>query len=156
MSEKLDVPLESLRLDLLESHREHCPWKNAEVQGTANDGPIANMPAWQTLQFMILGRSKDVSTASAFQTPSKTTPRKQHNKGKDSVDIGSDIEYPRGSLDSEERDEEGGASLKEKWSKLKAKLKRTASKKSLKSTKSVKSMKSAKSVVGKAGEKEKS
>jgi hypothetical protein len=157
MSKKLDVSIESLRLNLLESHREHCPWKNAEVQGNSEDGPIANMAAWQTLQFMILGRSKDSST-SAFQTPSKATPRKQHTRGIDSVDMGSELEYPRGSLDSIERphhddEEEGGASLKEKWSKLKAKLKRSASKKSLKSTKSGKS---GKSTMTKAGDKEKS
>jgi hypothetical protein len=156
MSKKLDVPIESLRLNLLEAHREHCPWKNADVQGNSKDGPIANMAAWQTLQYMILGRQKD--TSSAFQTPSKQTPRKQHNRGTDSVDIGSDIEYPRGSMDSVERhdvDDEGGASLKQKWNKLKAKLKRTASKKSLKSTKSIKSVKSGKSTMTKAGDREK-
>jgi hypothetical protein len=151
MSKKLDVPIESLRLNLLESHREHCPWKNADVQGNSTEGPIANMAAWQTLQFMIQNRHKD--SASAMQTPRKQTQARKE----DSFD---DVEYPRGSMDSVERerhadeDEEGGDSLREKWSKLKAKLKRTASKKSLKSTKSVKSVKSGKSVVVK-GDKDK-
>ncbi|KAF1833667.1 zf-C3HC-domain-containing protein [Decorospora gaudefroyi] len=156
MSKKLDVPIDSLRLNLLESHREHCPWKNAEVQGNSKDGPIANMPAWQTLEFILLGRPKDTATTTQ-------TPRKQHGRNTDSIDVGSDIEYPRGSLDSVERtggkdgeEEEGGASLKEKWSKIKAKLKRTASKKSLKSTKSIRSTKSGKSTMTKAGDKERS
>ncbi|EDU44921.1 c3hc zinc finger domain-containing protein [Pyrenophora tritici-repentis] len=159
MSKKLDVPLESLRLNLLESHREHCPWKNVQMQGNPPDGPVANMAAWQTLEYMLLGsshRQKDV-----FSTPSKQTPRKSHTRNTDSVDIGSDIEYPRGSLDSvdrprgynDEEDDSGG--LREKWTKLKAKLKRSASKKSLKSMKSSKSVKSGKSVATKPGDKEK-
>ncbi|KAF1940296.1 zf-C3HC-domain-containing protein [Clathrospora elynae] len=151
MSKKLDVPIESLRLNLLESHREHCPWKNAAVQSNSPDGPIANMPAWQTLEFMILGRPKE--SPANIQTP-----RKRHSRNIDSVDLGSELDYPRGSLDSVERegDDESGEGLREKWSKLKAKLKRTASKKSLKSTKSVKSAKSGKSTMTKAGDKEKS
>jgi hypothetical protein len=161
MSKKLDVPIESLRLNLLESHREHCPWKNAHVQANEKDSPIADMPAWQTLQFMLLGRHKD--GLSGVQTPHKQTPRKQHQqhaRGTDSVDMGSELEYPRGSMDSVDRpkeieDEEDGG-LREKWSKLKAKLKRSASKKSLKSIRSGKSVKSGKSVVTKAGEREKS
>jgi hypothetical protein len=161
MSKKLDVPIESLRLNLLESHREHCPWKNAHVQANEKDSPIADMPAWQTLQFMLLGRHKD--GLSGVQTPHKQTPRKQHQqhaRGTDSVDMGSELEYPRGSMDSVDRpkeiedDEDGG--LREKWSKLKAKLKRSASKKSLKSIRSGKSVKSGKSVATKAGEREKS
>jgi hypothetical protein len=149
MSQKLDVPVESLRLNLVESHREHCPWKNADAQGNSKDGPIANMAAWQTLQFMLLGRHKDAfssSSATAPLTPQKQTPRKQHGGHTDSVDLDGELEYPRGSMDSVERpkyndeDEEGG--LKEKWIKLKAKLKRSASKKSMKSTKSGKSGKS--------------
>ena len=159
MSKKLDVPLETLRLNLLESHREHCPWKNAHAQGNSPDGPIANMAAWQTLEFMLLGNKQ----RDAFSTPHKQhTPRKSHTRNTDSVDIGSDIEYPRGSLDSVDRpkdytnDDDDGGGLREKWSKLKAKLKRSASKKSLKSMKSAKSVKSGKSVATKAGDKEKS
>lgn len=45
MSKKLDVSVESLRLNLLESHREHCPWSNGTVQGNSADSPIAGMPA---------------------------------------------------------------------------------------------------------------
>ncbi|KAL1801349.1 hypothetical protein ACET3X_001691 [Alternaria dauci] len=154
MSKKLDVPIESLRLNLLESHREHCPWKNPDVQANSKDGPIANMAAWQTLEYMLLGRNKDI--AAGIHTPHKQTPRKQHARNNDSIDVGSELEYPRGSMDSVERpkdhddDEDGG--LREKWSKLKAKLKRSASKKSLKSTKSGKSGKS----IMTRGDKEKS
>lgn len=146
MSQKLSVPVESLRLNLVESHREHCPWKNAEAQQNSKDGPIANMAAWQTLQFMLMGKHKDAATAAAPTSPQKQTPRKQHAGHTDSVDTEAELEYPRGSMDSVERpkyndeDEEGG--LKEKWIKLKAKLKRSASKKSMKSTKSGKSGKS--------------
>jgi hypothetical protein len=162
MSKKLNVPIESLCLNLVESHREHCPWKNADVQANEKDSPIADMPAWQTLQFMLLGRHKDIANTGTH-TPVKQTPKKQqqyqHARNNDSVDLASDLEYPHGSLDSVERpkdhdndDEDGG--LREKWSKLKAKLKRSASKKSLKS---MKSGKSGKSVVAKVrGDKEKS
>ncbi|EUC43739.1 hypothetical protein COCMIDRAFT_100040 [Bipolaris oryzae ATCC 44560] len=154
MSRKLEVSVDSLRLNLVEAHREHCPWKNAEVQGNSKDGPIANMAAWQTLQFILLGRSKDVFSSSSAaaagpNTPQKSTPRKSHAGRTDSVELDADLEYPRGSIDSVDRpkyndeDEEGG--LKEKWIKLKAKLKRSASKKSMKSTKSGKSGKSTKS-----------
>ena len=162
MSKKLDVPIETLRLNLLESHREHCPWKNVQVQGNSPDGPIANMAAWQTLEFMLLGNNRQKD---AFSTPHKqhATPRKSHTRNTDSVDIGSDVEYPRGSLDSVDRpkgynddDDDDAGGLREKWSKLKAKLKRSASKKSLKSIKSAKSVKSGKSVATKAGDKEKS
>ncbi|RMZ73822.1 c3hc zinc finger domain-containing [Pyrenophora seminiperda CCB06] len=164
MSKKLDVPLETLRLNLLESHREHCPWKNVSVQGNSPDSPIANMAAWQTLEFMLLGNVKHRENAFST-TPRKQqqdTPKKSHHtRNTDSVDIGSDIEYPRGSLDSVDRptgynDDEESGGLREKWSKLKAKLKRSASKKSLKSMKSSKSVKSGKSVATKAGDKEKS
>jgi hypothetical protein len=141
MSSKLDVPIESLRLNLLESHREHCPWKNAASQANSSDGPIANMPAWQTLQFILLGRQRE--------SPQKSRQEKGHSRNVESVDIGSDIDYPRGSLESyredEERKEVESATLKEKWGKFKAKLKRTTSKKSLKSMRSVKSGKSVKS-----------
>ena len=149
MSQKLSVPISNLRLNLLESHREHCPWKNADVQGNSKDGPIAYMPAWQTLQFMLLGKHKDALSSSSRDTPGRqhTPKRSLHGTANtDSLDLGSELEYPRGSLDSVERpryndeDEDGG--LREKWSKLKAKLKRSASKKSLKSTKSGKSGKS--------------
>lgn len=146
MSKKLDVPVESLRLNLLESHREHCPWKNVESQANSSDGPIANMPAWQTLQFILLGRQKN-------------SPRKErgHNRNIESVDLGSEIEYPRGSLDEhhgEYEKENGADSLTEKWKKFKAKLRRTTSKKSLKSVKSIRSAKSGKSTVEKGTDEE--
>ena len=152
MSKKLDVPIESLRLNLLESHREHCPWKNAEVQGNSSDSPIANMAAWQTLEFMLLGKQKEKSA--------QETTLRGHSRNVDSVDLGSEVTYPRGSMDSDARstkeDEEGADSLQQKWKKLKAKLKRTASKKSLKSVKSMRSGKSGKSVAEKDGGKENS
>lgn len=150
MSKKLDVPIESLRLNLVESHREHCPWKNAEVQGNSSDSPIANMAAWQTLEFMLLGKPK--SPSKPFTNAHQL---QHHQRNVESVDLGSEVTYPRGSLDSDSRSvreepEEGADSLQQKWKKLKAKLKRSASKKSLKS---VKSMKSGKSVKTTAGEK---
>ncbi|KAL6712216.1 hypothetical protein ACN47E_000093 [Coniothyrium glycines] len=145
MSKRLDVSIDSLRLNLLESHREHCPWKNAEVQGNSKDSPIANMAAWQTLQFILLGKSK----MAAIPKPAAH----RHTRNVASVDAGSEIEYPRGSFDSDggsmkEKDmDDDQESLGNKWKKLKAKLKRTASKKSLRSVKSVKSTKSGKSLV---------
>jgi hypothetical protein len=140
MSKKLDVPIESLRLNLLESHREHCPWKNAATQSNSSDGPIANMAAWKTLQFILLGKQKELPAL----------PRQElgHSRNTESVDLGSEAEYPRGSLDSHRDDkdkEEGTESLQGKWQKFKAKLRRTTSKKSLKSVKSMRSAKSGKS-----------
>ncbi|KAJ4295377.1 hypothetical protein N0V90_007389 [Kalmusia sp. IMI 367209] len=139
MSKKLDVPIETLRLNLVESHREHCPWKNPETQHNPTDGPISNMAGWQTQEFMLLGTRKEKK-------------EKEHTKNVESVDLGSEFTYPRGSTDSEPRSpmkEDKDDGLHEKWKKFKAKLKRTASKKSLKSTKSIKSTKSGRSVVGK-------
>jgi hypothetical protein len=140
MSKKLDISIESLRLNLLESHREHCPWKNAATQGNSSDGPIANMAAWQTLQFILLGKQRD--------SPTKSRQILGHNRNLESVDLGSEVEYPRGSLDShrDEKDkDEEAESLQGKWQKFKAKLRRTTSKKSLKSVKSMRSAKSGKS-----------
>ncbi|KAF1347448.1 zf-C3HC-domain-containing protein [Lizonia empirigonia] len=143
MSKKLEVPIESLRLNLLESHREHCPWKNADVQGNSADSPIAGMAAWQTLEFMLLGSRK-----------SKELPMLPNEHGYErnvnSVDLGSESTFPRASSDSTREapgynDEGDSESLTNKWKKFKAKLKRSTSKRSLKSVKSVKSAKSVKS-----------
>ncbi|KAH7083022.1 C3HC zinc finger-like-domain-containing protein [Paraphoma chrysanthemicola] len=136
MSKKLDVPIETLRLNLLESHREHCPWKNAAAQANSTDGPIANMPAWQTLQFILLPKHRD--------SPQKTRHAQGHSRNVESVDIGSELEYPRGSMDSyhEDKEKEETEAIEGKWKRFKAKLKRTTSKKSLKSMRSVRSGKS--------------
>lgn len=145
MSAKLSVPIDSLRLNLLESHREHCPWKNGVVQANPPDGPIAHMPAWQTLQFILLGKKRELHT--------NTT---RHTRQSASADLDT-ADYPRGSIDSgdssrpKSRDGEAEAeaetesSLQDKWRKFKAKLRRTTSKKSLKDAKSIKSVKSVKS-----------
>jgi hypothetical protein len=141
MSKRLDVPIETLRLNLVESHREHCPWKNPGTQHNPTDGPIANMAGWQTQEFMLLGTKRE-----------KKEREPMHTRNIESVDLGSELTYPRGSTDSELRSptkEDKDEELQSKWKKLKAKLKRTASKKSLRSTKSVKSTKSARSVVEK-------
>jgi hypothetical protein len=143
MSMKLDVPVESLRLNLLESHREHCPWKNAAVQGNSADSPIAGMAAWQTLEFMLLGNRKNKELP-------KLPDEHAHERNNDSVDLGSEATFPRGSEDSTRQivgynDEGDEESLTNKWKKFKAKLKRSTSKRSLKSVKSVKSAKSVKS-----------
>ena len=145
MSKKLSVSVESLRLNLLESHREHCPWKNPLVQGNSADSPIADMAAWQTLEFMLLGNRKNKELP-------KLPDEHAHERNNESVDLGtpSEATFPRGSEDStrpatgynDEGDEE---SLTNKWKKFKAKLKRSTSKRSLKSVKSVKSAKSVKS-----------
>jgi hypothetical protein len=130
ISQKLGEPIESLRLNLVESHREHCPWKNPDTQRNPIDGPIANMAGWQTQQFMLLGKRKE---------------RPRTNI--ESVDLGSEFTYPRGSMDSESHSpskEDKDDGLHEKWKKFKAKLRRTTSRKSLKSVKSVKSAKSGK------------
>jgi hypothetical protein len=144
MSKKLDISIESLRLNLLESHREHCPWKSATSQANSSDGPIANMPAWQTLQFIILAKQRD--------SPVKPRHELGHSRNVESVDLGSEVEYPRGSLDyqhDEQENENGTEALQNKWQKFKAKLRRTTSKKSLKSVKSMRSAKSGKSIVEK-------
>jgi hypothetical protein len=144
MSKKLDISIESLRLNLLESHREHCPWKSAAAQANTSDGPIANMPAWQTLQFIILSKQRD--------SPVKSRHDLGHSRNVESVDLGSEVEYPRGSLDyqhDEQENENDTEALQNKWQKFKAKLRRTTSKKSMKSVKSMRSGKSGKSTVEK-------
>lgn len=144
MSKKLSVPIESLRLNLVESHREHCPWKNPDTQRNPLDGPIAHMAGWQTQTFMLLGKRKEKAKE----------PQQHHQRNIESVDLGSEYTYPRGSVDSETRSF-GGAKDDEdnkeesRWRKFKARLRRTTSKKSLKSVKSVKSVKSTKSVADK-------
>jgi hypothetical protein len=130
MSKKLETPLEHLRLSLVDTHREHCPWKNPDTQRNPLDGPIANMAGWQTQLFMMTG--------------SKRRGEKAHNKNIQSVDLGSEYAY-RASMDSETENnplKEGEDKEESRWRKLKAKLKRTASKKSLRSVKSAKSVKS--------------
>jgi hypothetical protein len=152
MAAKLDVSVTSLRLNLVEAHREHCPWKNGAVQNNA-DGPIAGMSAWETLQFMVLKR-RGGGGGGESESSAHGHGHGQgygHARGIESVDLGSDVTFPRGSVDGESvpggDDDEGG--LNAKWKKFKAKLRRTTSKKSLKSIKSVKSSKSVKS--GKSG-----
>ncbi|KAF2001902.1 zf-C3HC-domain-containing protein [Amniculicola lignicola CBS 123094] len=134
MSAKLDIPIESLRLNIVESHREYCPWKNPDSQANPADGPISNMAAWQTLQFMLTGPKRDIKSAA------EVTPRDD-----DSIDIG-----PRTSMDSDQSvKEKEDESLTDKWKRFKARLRRTTSRKSMKSSRSTKSVKSMKS--GKSG-----
>lgn len=158
MSKKLDVPVDSLRLNLLESHREHCPWKNGEVQGNSEDpsSPIKGMAAWETLEFMLVGKGRN-SHVREKELPRLPNEALGHERNVDSVDLGSEATFPRGSMEStrevagynDEGDEE---TLTNKWKKFKAKLKRSTSKRSLKSVKSVKSAKSIKSTKsGKSG-----
>lgn len=141
MGQKLEVPLESLRLNLLESHREHCPWKNPVTQGNPKDGPIRDMAAWQTLEFLLMGKKK-----------------KEDIKAVENIDL----ESYRGSIDSEHPSTSTGDksresdSLNEKWRRFKAKLRRTTSRRSMKSVKSAKSFKSANSVAEKDKENDRS
>ncbi|KAF2193538.1 zf-C3HC-domain-containing protein [Zopfia rhizophila CBS 207.26] len=117
MSKKLDIPIEQLRLDLLESHREHCPWKNGVSQKNG-DGVLRGMPGWETLQFIVVGRRKE-------------------GRGEGGS---ASFEMVRGSEETErgsrESDEKSVDKLAETWRKLKSKLKRSASRKSLRSVKS--------------------
>jgi hypothetical protein len=137
MSTKLDVPIESLRLNLLESHREHCPWKNPITQGNTKSGPIENMAAWETLEFMLMGKKKDVVKAVAESGDVDV------RAGGESFDIGREsLDITRANVASAKKGDESEG----RWQKFKAKLRRTASKKSLKSSKSVKSVKSVRSV----------
>ncbi|KAG9204967.1 hypothetical protein G6514_009424 [Epicoccum nigrum] len=154
MSKKLDIPIAALRLNLLEAHREYCPWKNAVVQANAPDSWIAGLAAWETLEFMLLGKkwNKELPKLPDEHVGSHSFERANNN----SVDLGtpSEATFPRESEDSgltrpitagynDEGDEE---SLTNKWKKFKAKLKRSTSKRSLKSVKSAKgSVKSGKS-----------
>jgi hypothetical protein len=142
MSTKLDVPIESLRLNLLESHREHCPWKNPVTQGNTKNGPIENMAAWETLEFMLMGKKKDVvkAVAESGDAEEAMTREGSFDVGRESLDL------RRASVASGKKGDESEG----RWQKFKAKLRRTASKKSLKSSKSIKSMKS----VGGENEKE--
>jgi len=136
MSEKLSIPIESLRLNLLESHREHCPWKNPVTQGNPPNGPIENMAGWQTQEFMLMGKKKEIRPVNALMA----------EDSRDSLDLG------RGSMESAlslaDKEKDTGDSLNDKWKKFKAKLRRTTSRKSLRSTKSIKSVRSVKSVNG--------
>jgi hypothetical protein len=120
------------------------------VQNNA-DGPIAGMSAWETLQFMVLKRRGGGGGGESESGAHGHGHGHGHARGIESVDLGSDVTFPRGSVDGESvpggDDDEGG--LNAKWKKFKAKLRRTTSKKSLKSVKSVKSSKSVKS--GKSG-----
>lgn len=147
MATQLDVPLDSLRLDLLEAHRDHCPWKNPISQCNPHDGPIANMAAWQTLEFVLMAR-KMVEDNTSLKPGGHG-----HGRNKSVATVASEgLESYRSSEESA-RDlekittgksgkEGDGESLNEKWRKFKAKLKRTTSRKSLRSVKSVKSTKS--------------
>ncbi|KAF2739715.1 zf-C3HC-domain-containing protein [Polyplosphaeria fusca] len=130
MSEKLHVPIESLRLNLLESHHEHCPWKNPDTQRNSKDGPIENMAAWETLEFVIIDKRRDRELA--------------RKAAEANIDESGEF---RDSFESEDildpASKNSTKSLNEKWKILKAKLKRTTSRKSLKSSsKSVRSTKS--------------
>ncbi|KAF1956872.1 zf-C3HC-domain-containing protein [Byssothecium circinans] len=137
MAKKLNVPLAHLRMDLILSHRDHCPWSNPETQRNPLDGPIANMAGWQTQEFMMLGKKKEKAAI---------------HKNVESVDLGSEYTFPRASSDSTGNFTKDGEEKEEsRWKKFKAKLRRTTSKKSLRSVRSVKSTKSTKSV----GEKDK-
>ena len=136
MSEKLSIPIESLRLNLLESHREHCPWKNPVTQGNPQNGPIENMAGWETQEFMLMGKKKGIRPVSVLMG----------GDSRESLDLG------RGSMESAlslaDKEKDKGDSLNDKWKKFKAKLRRTTSRKSLRSTKSIKSVRSVKSVNG--------
>lgn len=145
MAAQLEVPIDSLRLDLLEAHRDHCPWKNPDSQCNPGDGPIRNMAAWQTLEFVLTARKMVEDTGNAKQSG--------HGRNKSVATVASEgLESYRSSEEStretittvksgKDRDGEG-ESLNEKWRKFKAKLKRTTSRKSLRSVKSAKSTKS--------------
>ncbi|KAF3050348.1 hypothetical protein E8E11_007267 [Didymella keratinophila] len=157
MSKRLDVSVESLRLNLLESHREHCPWKNGVVQGNPADSPIAGMPAWETLVFMLVGKGNRMSLREGAEKELPKLPQESAHEGRaphdrmESVDLGSETTYPRGSMESSREvvgynDEGDEETITNKWKKFKAKLKRSTSKRSLKSVKSYKSVMSAKSV----------
>jgi len=129
-SAKLDVPITSLRLDLLEAHREHCPWKNPETQRNSKDGPIKDMAAWQTLEFLLLGnrhkkRQENLSVTTV-----------DAHSYRDSTDTDRPTTAGTGAEGGKGKD---GDSLNEKWRKFKAKLRRTTSRRSLKSVKSTKS-----------------
>ena len=98
------------------------------------------MAAWETLEFMLIGKKKDIVKAVAESRDMETMTREgSFDTGRESLDI------RRASMASGKTSDK----LEGRWQKFKAKLRRTASKKSMKSSKSVKSMKS----VG--GEKEK-
>lgn len=111
MSKKLDVPFDHLRLDILGTHREHCPWINAKSQANPRDGRLANKAGWQTLEYIIMRRKREETPAEeeAFEA--------RHGGEQDRTD-----------------------KLTETWRKLKSKLRKSTSTKSLNSAKSVKAV----------------
>jgi hypothetical protein len=137
-SAKLNVPISSLRLDLLEAHREHCPWKNPDTQRNPKDGPIKNMAAWQTLEFLLLGNRHKKRQENLSVTTVDAQSYRDSMDGERPMTAGTEA-------DTGGRGKDGADSLNEKWRKFKAKLRRTTSRRSLKS---VRSAKSGKSVAG--------
>ena len=104
ISLKVDVEESHLRLNLLEAHREHCPWKNPESQHNPVDGQLANTPAWKTLQY-ILGASKRKSPALYQSLADQENP----------------VHHPQ--VDKTDK-------IADTWKKLKSTLKNTTSKRS--------------------------
>ncbi|OCL08097.1 zf-C3HC-domain-containing protein [Glonium stellatum] len=102
ISLKVDVEESHLRLNLLEAHREHCPWKNPESQHNPVDGQLANTPAWKTLQY-ILGASK----------------RKSPTLGQSLTSQKSPVHHPQ--VDKTDK-------ITDTWKRLKSRLKSTTSK----------------------------
>ncbi|KAF2196913.1 zf-C3HC-domain-containing protein [Delitschia confertaspora ATCC 74209] len=119
MSERLDSPFSSLRLDLLESHREHCPWKNAATQANPVLSGLRGMAAWQTLEFMFLGRKNE--NKENWKSASAETGDDESIFGESEIDRRASIDQGQERTDK----------IMGTWSKLKTRLKRTASRRSL-------------------------
>ncbi|ORX95139.1 C3HC zinc finger-like-domain-containing protein [Clohesyomyces aquaticus] len=144
MAAKLDVEVKNLGLNLLEAHREHCPWKNGDTQKNPRDGILEGLAGWQTLEFMLLGRQrgkveeKRGVVGAGGEVLDKGKDKDNGESGKAGADGETESVGVRMSMESFGGKSLGaksqsGESITEKWKKLKSKLKRSASRKSLKS-----------------------
>lgn len=137
MSEKLGVEADHLRLNVLATHREHCPWKNSESQHNPSDGLLAGLTAWETL-VNTLKRTKKDSVVSSTSRPTTSsgghdtlsqapvTPARNTSTAGDNVFTDDDELAGRPSMaytelsasELEKRDKERTT----KWAKLKARM----------------------------------
>ncbi|KAF2494765.1 zf-C3HC-domain-containing protein [Lophium mytilinum] len=112
MAKKVNAEESQLLLNLLETHREHCPWKNVEAQANPPDGQVAGFAAWRTLQY-VLGVNK----------------RRDTTATQGSAEVGGEADV----VGKKDGAEKGDEDLAGRWQRLKSKLKRSTSKRSLKS-----------------------
>jgi hypothetical protein len=122
MSEKLGVQATQLRLNVLETHREHCPWKNAKTQHNPDDGILAGLSAWETLVNTLKRTRRDSAgdsrpSSSAAEHPPTSEPPMARNLNDAVVDTDT-LALELTPEELEKRDRERVT----KWTKLKARM----------------------------------